>query len=212
MYKKFELFIIITVSLALVGAATLNGMSTFAQSNITNASKIGGNLTAKGMTGVTYGGVDVDSKNGVIKCDGEIKGPVNTEGIQADAFVRHGTFAGTWRIVNENATNQDRGGVITGGSTDGKKYEIKAVEQYDGICKATVPKDITISGDCGTGVEIKYATVNGTNDTFKGNVRCYISTANITSKTVNMTGTQGNKTGNITQPLNITTKSGKLQK
>src|SRR6476661_7281571 len=117
MYKKFELFIIITVSLALVGAATLNGMSTFAQSNITNASKIGGNLTAKGMTGVTYGGVDVDSKNGVIKCDGEIKGPVNTEGIQADAFVRHGTFAGAWIILNEKI-GLDRGGVDRGGWTD----------------------------------------------------------------------------------------------
>ena len=183
MYKKFELFIIVTVSLTLVGSATLNGMSTLAQSNITNASKIGStiinasklgaNVTAKGMAGATYGGVDIDSKSGVINCDGEIKGPVKTEGIQADAFVRHGKFAGNWRIVNENATGQDKGGIITGGWTDGKKYQIKGVEHYDGICKAKFPKEITISGDCGTGIEIKYATVDSKGDTFNGNGHCY---------------------------------------
>jgi hypothetical protein len=208
MYKKFELFIIVTVSLTLVGSATLNGMSTLAQSNITNASKIGANVTAKGMAGATYGGVDIDSKSGVIKCDGEIKGPVKTGGIQADAFVRHGTFDGAWIILSEKIS-RDKGGADTGGWTDGKKYQIKGVEQYDGICKAKVPKDITISGDCGTGVEIKYATVDGNSDTFKGNARCYVSTANFTSA-VNMTGTQGNKTGNITEPFstaNFTSKA-----
>ena len=173
MYKKFELFIIVTVSLTLVGSATLNGMSTFAQSNITNTSKIVANVTAKGMAGVTYGGVDIDSNSSMIDCAGEIKGPVKTEGIQADAFVRHGTFAGAWRIVNENATDQDKGGVIIGGWTDGKKYQIKGVEQYDDICKSKLPKDITISGDCGTGVEIEYATVDGNSVTFNGNGRCY---------------------------------------
>jgi len=220
MYKKFELFIIVTVSLTLVGSATLNGMSTLAQSNITNASKIGGtitnaskigaNVTAKGMAGVTYGGVDIDSKSGVINCDGEIKGPVKTEGIQADAFVRHGKFAGAWIILSEKI-GQDKGGADRGGWTDGKKYQIKGVEQYDGICKSKMPKEITISGDCGTGVEIKYATVDGNSDIYKGNARCYVSTANFTSKAVNATGTQGNNTGNTTEPLNLTAKNHELQ-
>ncbi|MGB5091307.1 MAG: hypothetical protein WBN72_10230, partial [Nitrososphaeraceae archaeon] len=208
------------VSLSLVGSATLNGMSTFAQSNITNASKLGGtitnaseigaNVTAKGMAGVTYGGVDIDSNSSMIDCAGEIKGPVKTEGIQADAFVRHGKFAGFWIILSEKIS-QDKGGADRGGWTDGKKYQIKGVEQYDGICKAKVPKDITISGDCGTGVEIKYATVDGNSDTFKGNARCYVSTANFTSKAVNMTGTLANKTGNATEPLNLTAKMHELQ-
>ena len=220
MYKKFELFIIVTVSLILVGSATLNGMSTFAQSNITNASKIGGsiinasnigaNVTANGMAGATYGGVDIDSKSGVIMCDGEIKGPAKTEGIQADAFVRHGKFAGAWIILSEKIA-QHKGGADIGGWTDGKKFQIQGIELYDDICKAKLPKDITISGDCGTGVEIKYATVDGNSDTFKGNARCYVSTANITSKAVNMTGTLGNKTGNTTEPLNLTAKMHELQ-
>ena len=221
MYKKFELFIIVTVSLTLVGSATLNGMSTLAQSNITNASNIGGtitnaskigaNVTANGTVGATYGGVDIDSNSSMIDCAGEIKGPVKTDGIQADAFVRHGKFAGAWIILSEKI-GQDKGGADRGGWTDGKKYQIKGVEQYDGICKAKLPKEITISGDCGTGVEIKYATVDGNSDTFKGNARCYVSTANFTSKAVNMTGTQGNKTGNTAGPLNLTAKMHELQK
>ena len=169
--------------MTLIGSATLNGMSALAQTNITNVSEIGGtltnasemgaNVTGKGMTGATYGGVDIDSKSGVINCNGEIKGPAKTEGIEADAYVNHGTLSGNWRIVNENATNQDKGGVIIGGWTDGKKYQIDGVEQYDDICKVKLPNNITISGDCGTGVEIKYATVDGNSDTVNGNVHCY---------------------------------------
>jgi hypothetical protein len=244
MYKKFELFIIVTVSLTLIGSATLNGMSALAQTTITNVSEIGGtltnatelgaNVTGKGMTGATYGGVDIDSKSGVINCNGEIKGPAKTEGIQADAFVRDGKFAGFWIILGEKI-GQDKGGADRGGWTDGNKYQITGVEQYDDICKAKLPNDITLSGDCGTGVEIKYATVDGNSDTFKGNARCYLSMPNFTSKAVNMTGTEentkgntgplnltakmhelqtgthGNKTGNATEPLNLTAKMHELQ-
>lgn len=225
MYKKFELVIIATVALLLVGASTLNGMLALAVGNttkalkagvnMTNVSKAGVNMTISGMAGSTYGGVDIDSSSGVITCDGQVKGPVKTEGIQADAFVRHGAFAGAWTIVNQNFS-QDKGGAVTGGWTDSKKYQIKGQEQYDGICKAKLPKDITISGDCGTGVEIKYATVDGKSDTFKGNARCYISPTNLTSKTGNMTAaetiTSGNNTGNTTGPLNLTAKFHELQK
>ena len=206
--------------MTLIGSATLNGMSALAQTNITNVSEIGGtltnasemgaNVTGKGMIGATYGGVDIDSKSGVINCNGEIKGPAKTEGIQADAFVRDGKFAGFWIILGEKI-GQDKGGADRGGWTDGKKYQITGVEQYDDICKAKLPNDITISGDCGTGVEIKYSTVDGNSDTFKGNARCYVSTANFTSKAVNMTGYQGNKTGNTTEPLNLTAKMHELQ-
>ena len=221
MYKKFELVIITTVSLALVGAVTLNGMSALGQgnmtkpskvaANMTNASNAGGNVTIRGMAGSTYGGVDIDSSSGVITCDGGVKGPVKTEGIQADAFVRHGAFAGSWTVVNEKFS-QDKGGAVTGGWADGKKYQIKGQEQYDGICKAKIPKEITISGDCGTGVEINYATVDGKSDTFKGNARCYISPASLAIKGGNMTATSGNNTGKTTEPLNLTAKINELKK
>ena len=109
----------------------------------------------------------------LLNAAGEIKGPVKTEGIVADAYIRHGEFKGTWNIVNEKKEGEDKGGKITSGWTKEGKYELKGVEEYDGICKATVPKDITISGFCGNGEKINYVTVGGKSDTFKGNVRCY---------------------------------------
>ena len=171
MFKKLELGIISVIALVLVGATSFNSMLALGQSNnMTNYTTTSGR-----MVGATYGGVDIDSSSGTISCEGEVKGPVKTEGIQADAFVRHGIFSGNWNIINENKDGQDKGGTITGGWTDGNQYQITGIEQYDGICKATIPKNITISGDCGTGVQIKYATFEGKNDSFNGNARCYTS-------------------------------------
>jgi hypothetical protein len=103
------------------------------------------NVTSTGrMVEATYGGVDIDSSSGTISCEGHVKGPVETEGIQSDAFVRHETFSGNWNIINKNKDAQDKGGTITGGWTDGKKYQITGIEQYDGICFAKIPKNITI--------------------------------------------------------------------
>lgn len=87
-------------------------------------------------------------------------------------FVRHSTFARNWNIVYEDKNGQDKGGPIIGGWTDGSKYQINGTEEYDGICKARVPKEITISGNCGTGVEIKYYTFEGQTDNFNGNAMC----------------------------------------
>ena len=42
-----------------------------------------------------------------------------------------------------------------------KKYELKGVENYDGICKATVPEDITLTGFCGNGEKIKLCNRRG---------------------------------------------------
>ena len=58
--------------------------------------------------------------------------------------------------------------------TDGKNYQITGIEQYDGICFAKIPKNITTSGDCKIGTEIKYATFEGKSDSFNGNARCYL--------------------------------------
>ena len=147
----------VTRAAGLIGATTISGARVFGQGLITS----------------TYGGVDVDSSSATIECAGELKGPVKTEGIVADAYIRHGEFKGTWNIVNEKKEGEDKGGKITSGWTKEGKYELKGVEEYDGICKATVPKDITISGFCGNGEKINYVTIGGKSDTFKGNVRCY---------------------------------------
>ena len=154
---KLEIVAVAVLAAGLIGATTISGARVFGQGLVTS----------------TYGGVDVDSSSATIECAGEIKGPVKTEGIVADAYIRHGEFKGTWNIVNEKKEGEDKGGKIASGWTKEGKYELKGVEEYDGICKATVPKDITISGFCGNGEKINYVTVGGKSDTFKGNVRCY---------------------------------------
>ena len=154
---KLEIVAVAILSAGLIGATTISGARVFGQGLVTS----------------TYGGVDVDSSSATIECAGEIKGPVKTEGIVADAYIRHGEFKGTWNIVNEKKEGEDKGGKITSGWTKEGKYELKGIEEYDGICKATVPKDITIRGFCGNGEKINYVTVGGKSDTFKGNVRCY---------------------------------------
>ena len=160
---KLEIVAVAVLAAGLIGTTTILGARVFGQGNITGSS----------LVTSTYGGVDIDSSSATIDCAGEIKGPVKTEGIVADAYVRHGEFKGTWNIVNEKKEGEDKGGKITSGWTKEGKYELKGVEQYDGVCKATVPKDITISGFCGNGEKINYATIGGKSDTFKGNVRCY---------------------------------------
>ena len=79
-------------------------------------------------------------------------------------------FKGTWNFVNEKK-GEDKRGKITSRWTKEGEYELKGVENYDGICKATVPKDITLTGFYGNGEKINYVTVGGgKSDTFKGNV------------------------------------------
>jgi hypothetical protein len=164
---KLEIVAVAVLAAGLIGATTISGARVFGQANMT------GNMTGSSLVTSTYGGVDIDSNSATIECAGEIKGPVKTEGIVADAYIRHGEFKGTWNIVNDKKEGEDKGGKITSGWTKEGKYELKGVEEYDGICKATVPKDITISGFCGNGEKINYVTVGGKSDTFKGNVRCY---------------------------------------
>jgi hypothetical protein len=106
MSKKLELAIMATIAFALVVGTTLHSTPALAQGDNTTSNM----TTTGGMVGATYGGVDIDSSTSTINCDGEVKGPVKTEGIQADAFVRHGTFAGNWNIVNEDKNGQDKGG------------------------------------------------------------------------------------------------------
>jgi hypothetical protein len=172
MLKKIEVGTLIsTIVFALVAGTTLQSMPALALNSNTTSNL----TTTEGIAGATYGGVDIDSSTSTINCEGEAKGPVKTERIQADAFIRQGAFAGNWNIVREDKNGQDKGGIITGGWTDGSKYQINGREVYDGICKAEVPGEITISSDCGTGVEIKYGTVEGQTDNFNGNGRCYSS-------------------------------------
>jgi hypothetical protein len=74
---------------------------------------------------------------------------------------------------------ENKGGFIYDGKTNGKTYELKGKETHDGICQAKVPKNIIISGNCGTGEhKIHYETIRGLSHTFTGTVKCLGHTTN----------------------------------
>jgi hypothetical protein len=104
----------------------------------------------------------------------------NTNGLQFSAHTRLGTLHGYWDIASPFTGAENKGGYIYDGKTDGKTYELKGKETHDGICQAKVPKNIIISGNCGTGQQhkINYETVQGLNHIFTGTVKCIGHTTN----------------------------------
>ena len=103
----------------------------------------------------------------------------NTNGLQFSAHTRLGTLHGYWDIASPFTGAENKGGYINEGKTDGKTYELKGKETHDGICQAKVPKNIIISGTCGTGEhKIHYETIQGLNHVFKGTVKCLGHTTN----------------------------------
>lgn len=107
-------------------------------------------------------------------------GSKNTNGLQFSAHTRMGTMNGYWDIASPFTGAENKGGYIYDGKTDGKTYELKGKETHDGICQAKVPKDIIISGTCGTNNQhtIHYATIQGLNHVFSGTVKCLGHTTN----------------------------------
>jgi hypothetical protein len=100
-------------------------------------------------------------------------GPKNTNGLHFSAHTRMGTLHGYWDIASPFTGAENKGGYIHDGKTDGKTYELKGKETHDGICQAKVPKNIVISGNCGTGEhKIHYETIQGLSHSFTGSVKC----------------------------------------
>jgi hypothetical protein len=106
-------------------------------------------------------------------------GSKNTNGLQFSAHTRLGTLHGYWDIASSFTGAENKGGYIYDGKTDGKTYELKGKETHDGICQAKVPKNIIISGNCGSGQhKIHYETISGLNHIFTGTVKCLGHTTN----------------------------------
>jgi hypothetical protein len=100
-------------------------------------------------------------------------GSKNTNGLHFSAHTRMGTLHGYWDIASPFTGAENKGGYIYDGKSDGKTYELKGKETHDGICQAKVPKNIIMSGNCGTGVhKIHYETISGLSHTFTGSVKC----------------------------------------
>ncbi|HEY7109704.1 MAG TPA: hypothetical protein VH415_09770 [Nitrososphaeraceae archaeon] len=125
------------------------------------------------------GGAIVNGHSDPQKITCSTGGSKNTNGLYFSAHTRLGTMHGYWDIASPFTGAENKGGYISEGKTDGKTYELKGKETHDGICQAKVPKNIVISGTCGTGThKIQYDTVKGLNHVFKGTVKCLGHTTN----------------------------------
>ena len=128
---------------------------------------------------VFVGGAIVHGTSDPQKITCSTGGSKNTNGLQFSAHTREGILHGYWDIASPFAGAENKGGYIHEGKTDGKTYELKGKETHDGICQAKVPKNIIISGTCGTGEhKIQYETIKGLNHVFKGTVKCLGHTTN----------------------------------
>jgi hypothetical protein len=80
-----------------------------------------------------------------------------------------GTVSGTYTI-DSSTPGLDRDGTITDGTTDGSTFSLTG--EGSSICFAEPQTgEVTISGDCGDGVEIRYEDT-GASGTFTGDVDC----------------------------------------
>jgi hypothetical protein len=68
-------------------------------------------------------------------------------------------------------------GVITGGSMSSSSYTLTGQETTDDLCltgaSSTNPISITITGQCGTDVTIKFSSAAFQKGTFIGNINCF---------------------------------------
>ncbi|HEY9398703.1 MAG TPA: hypothetical protein VIP29_02265 [Nitrososphaeraceae archaeon] len=137
-----------------------------------------GNLTSTATAFV--GGAIVNGQSDPQKITCSTGGSMHTNGLQFSAHTRMGTLHGFWDIASPFTGAENKGGYIHEGKTNGKTYELKGKETHDGICQTKVPKNIIISGNCGTHNQhkIHYETIKGLNHVFSGTVKCLGHTTN----------------------------------
>lgn len=148
------------VTVILVVAGLVTGSTVTINSN----HAFGGGAIVDGGTSVTLA---------MIKCSTDKSGLRETHGFYFSAHARNGILQGHWDFASQFAGAENKGGTIYDGKSDGKTYELKGKETQDGICHAKVPKDVTISGNCGKDVTINYKTINGLSHTLTGGCQMF---------------------------------------
>jgi hypothetical protein len=93
-----------------------------------------------------------------------------TLGIHLSASKEGGTLKGQWHIIGTEFG--EKKGTITGGTLDKTKYELKGRESIDTLCGGNVPKEVTISGNCGTNQRINFRIIDGSHEEFTGRAHC----------------------------------------
>jgi hypothetical protein len=165
--------VIVVISFVAIGLAA--GF-TLSRAMTVEASLPGGGLESQAFVG----GAIVNGYSDPQKITCSTGSSKNTNGLHFSAHTRMGTMHGYWDIASPFTGAENKGGYIYDGKTDGKTYELKGKETHDGICQAKVPKDIIISGNCGTNSQhkIHYVTIQGLNHLFSGTVKCLGHTTN----------------------------------
>jgi hypothetical protein len=86
----------------------------------------------------------------------------------------NGKISGTWDI--KDSAGPLKSGIINGGQIQNNKYILTGIENTDvRACVAfggQTPTTMSISRQCGTGVQINFEAADGEKATFTGNVAC----------------------------------------
>ena len=112
--------------------------------------------------------IDTDTIN--YQCTTSTANPA-TSGLSVNAHKEGNVVKGEWNIKGTDKPGEKKG-TITGGTFDKTKYDLKGKETTDTLCEGKVPKDITISGDCGDNKQINFRIVAGSHEVFNGFVEC----------------------------------------
>jgi hypothetical protein len=103
------------------------------------------------------------------KCTTSSETP-STLGIHVSAVKQGSTLKGQWHIIGSEFG--EKKGTITGGTLDKTKYDLKGKETVDTLCSGNIPKDITISGNCGASQQINFRITAGSHEVFSGRAHC----------------------------------------
>lgn len=131
-------------------------------------SSLSGMVSAQAAAGPNKILIDTDSTN--YQCTTTAANPATT-GLSVNAYNEGGIVKGEWSIKGTDKPGEKKGTII-GGTIDETKYDLKGKETTDTLCQGKVPKDITISGDCGNNKPVNFRIVAGSHNVFNGLAQC----------------------------------------
>ena len=124
---------------------------------------------AQPQSGGPANSIIISSSGKNYKCTSTPDTP-STLGIHVSAVKQGGTLKGQWHIIGSEFG--EKKGTITSGTLDKTKYDLKGKETVDTLCSGTIPKDITIAGNCGAGQQINFRITAGSHEVFNGRAHC----------------------------------------
>ena len=155
-----KIFIIAASIVAAALVPTMVGITSSALAQLTSPS--GGGAAAANS-------ILVSSSGSNYQCTSTPQSPP-TLGIHVGANKQGGMLKGQWHMIGSEFG--EKKGTITGGTLDKTKYDLRGSETIDTLCNGKVPKEITISGNCGANQRINFRIVDGSHGEFTGRAHC----------------------------------------